>query len=319
LRLLALTCAEELAVSELAELLREGQPKVSRQAAALREAGLLHGRKQGTWLLLRLAPEADTDPVIADALSIGHELCRADGTLDRIDDLIAARDVATREFFARGGKAMRAGPPDELAAYLRAVAPLIEPRGLAIDAGSGDGSLLEVLAPIFDHVIAVDRSQAQLDLAQERANRRQFRNVSFVCGALDAPAVRRASTDARRNNNRRRGSRAQGADAVFAARVLHHAAVPSRALEALVGLARKPSATMAGGSILVLDYEAHRDEALREQQADLWLGFSPDELMTMAERAGLCEIERSRLPAPWCGEGPDRHITWQLLSGRRQS
>ena len=319
LRLLALTATEELAVSELAELLREGQPKVSRHAAALREAGLLHGRKQGTWLLLRLAPEAGADLVIADALTIGRELCRADGTLDRIGDLVAARDAATREFFARGGKAMRAGPPAELAAYLRAIAPLIESRGLAIDAGSGDGSLLEVLAPLFDHVIAVDRSQAQLDLARERACRRQFRNVSFVCGELDAATVRRACADAQRSTTRRRAPRAQGADAVFAARVLHHAAVPARAFETLVSLARKPSTTAPGGAVLVLDYEAHRDEALREQQADLWLGFTPEELKVMAEGAGLCEIEHARLPGPWCGEGPDRHLNWQLLSGRRAS
>ena len=35
-RLLGLAAAEELAVGELAELLREGQPKISRHAAALR-------------------------------------------------------------------------------------------------------------------------------------------------------------------------------------------------------------------------------------------------------------------------------------------
>ena len=91
LKLLALAAAEELAVSELAELLREGQPKVSRHATALRDASLLSARKQGTWVLLRLAPEAADDPVVADALQAGTELCAADDTLERIAGVIAGR------------------------------------------------------------------------------------------------------------------------------------------------------------------------------------------------------------------------------------
>ena len=43
-RLLALVSLEELAVGELAELLNEGQPKVSRHGAALRDAGLVLAR-----------------------------------------------------------------------------------------------------------------------------------------------------------------------------------------------------------------------------------------------------------------------------------
>src|SRR3954465_974116 len=64
-RLLALVSVEELGVGGLADLLREGQPKISRHAAALRDAGLIAGRKQGTWTLLRLAPGAAEDAVVA--------------------------------------------------------------------------------------------------------------------------------------------------------------------------------------------------------------------------------------------------------------
>ena len=41
LRLLALAAEEELSIGELAELLQESQPNVSRHAGALRQAGLL--------------------------------------------------------------------------------------------------------------------------------------------------------------------------------------------------------------------------------------------------------------------------------------
>ncbi len=303
LRLLGLAAQAELGVSELADLLGEGQPKVSRHCAALREAGLLYGRKQGTWLLLRLAPQATEDPVVADALTAGTQLCEEDGSLRRVATVLAARDRATREFFARGDRPPRIGPPDELAAYLRAIAVLMPSRRLAVDAGTGDGALLEVLAPLFEKVVAIDRAEPQLALARSRSLERGFDNVTFVCGELDDEEVRSATE--------------QQADAVFAARVLHHAPVPRRAMQDLVALAAEPTDDGPGGAVVVLDYESHRDEALREQEADLWLGFEPSELRDLAHEAGLDDIQQGRLPSSWNGTGPDRHLVWQWLAGRR--
>jgi DNA-binding transcriptional ArsR family regulator len=306
-RLLALTSEEELGVGELAELLREGQPKISRHAAALRDAGLLAARRQGTWTLLRLAAGAADDAVVADAVAAGIASCRADGTLARIEEVIHARDAATREFFARGGRPAQAGPPPELAAYLAVFAPLLSHRRLAVDVGTGDGALLEVLAPVFERVIALDRSDAQLALAAERVRRRELGNVTLVRGEIDGPEALAAA---------RKGGK-EGADLVFASRVLHHAPVPARALGALVQLARAPRGGERGGAVAVLDYEAHEDEKLREQEADLWLGFEPRELKRLARAAGLVDTHWQRLPAAWQGEGPDRHLGWQLLVGFR--
>src|SRR5215472_8439112 len=75
LRLLALAAEEELAIGELAELLGESQPNVSRHAAPLKQAGLIVVRKQGQRALVKLAAEAARDPVVADALASGRALC----------------------------------------------------------------------------------------------------------------------------------------------------------------------------------------------------------------------------------------------------
>lgn len=336
-RLLALVSVEELGVGELADLLREGQPKISRHASAMREAGIVAGRKQGTWTLLRLAPGASEDAVVADAVAAGLASCRADGTLARVDEVIAARDEATREFFARSGRPLKVGPPHELGAYLAALAPLLPYRRLAIDVGTGEGALLEVLAPIFEKVLAVDREGAQLALAAERVRRRELHNVTLVRSEIDGPEVRAAlhealqpprpdgaasgpRPDGAASGPKPRplsGASARGADVVFASRVLHHAPVPARALRALADLARPPSGDAPGGAVCILDYEAHDDQALREQQADLWLGFEPSELKRMARAAGLIDVTWQRLPAAWRGEGPDRHLPWQLLVGKR--
>jgi len=222
LRLLALAFDEELSIGELAELLGEAQPNTSRHAAALRHAGLLRDRREGTRTLVHVAPEAVDDPVVADALTSGRALCERDGSLARIPDVLRAREAAAHEFFARPGRTRVDTTPAEIGAYVTALGPLLQRHALALDAGTGDGRLLEVLAPAYERVIAVDRSAAQLARARERVATRGFSNVRFLQGELDSPELSRML--------------GHGADAVFAARLLHHAPRPLNVVAQLASL-----------------------------------------------------------------------------------
>jgi ArsR family transcriptional regulator len=302
LRLLALAAQEELSIGELAELLDESQPNVSRHATALRHAGLLHDRREGTRTLVRLAAAVQGDPVVADALASGRSLCEKDGSLARVTAVVRARDAAAREFFARPAKPRGDVVPPEIGAYLVALAPLLPHRELAIDAGTGDGSFLEVLSPVYERVVAVDRSDAQLDRARERAAARGFGNVTFVRGELDGQELERAiQVDGR-----------SGADAVFASRVLHHAPQPGHVVSQLASLCAP------GGALVVLDYATHDDESMREQ-ADVWLGFEAAELRRFARAAGLDDARVTRVPGALCGAGPDKDLPWQVMVARRRS
>lgn len=300
LRLLTLCAEDELAVGELADLLGESQPNVSKHVASLRRASLLGMRKQGTRVFVKLAAGSTDDAVVSDALRAGRALCEEDGSLARVAQIVRARDQAARELFARGESELDPGElPAELPAYLSALAPLLPERALAIDAGTGDGRLLDVLAPIFDRVVGVDRSAARLGRAQQRIARRGYANVELVEGEVDEPAVRR------------RLQRLGAADVVFASRILHHAPKPTKLLAALRDLARP------GGAIVVIDYQLHEDERMREAQADLWLGFDPVELAQLARDAGLVRPTVRPLPPGVRGGGPDAHVGWQVLVARR--
>lgn len=304
LRLLAAAAQEELSIGELTELLDESQPNVSRHLGQLRKLGLLLERRQGTRVYVRLSDKVEQDPVVADALGAGRLLCERDGTLERIALLIKQRDAMGQEFFAQDGQSVRADEarpvvPDELAAYLMAIAPLLPQRQLAVDVGSGEGRLLEVLAPLFERVIAVDREPAQLSRAARRIESRGYANVQLLQGDVRSPGVHDRV-------------RALGlADAVFASRILHHAPRPAEAMAQLAAL------TKPDGAVVVLDYAAHEDENMREQQADLWLGFAPEELARIAAQAGFCAARTTTVPAPFRGSGPDRHLQWQIFSARR--
>jgi ArsR family transcriptional regulator len=296
--LLALAADEELSIGELAELLGEGQPNVSRHATALRQAGLLSDRREGTRTLVRVSVEAARDAVVADALASGRALCERDGSLRRIEQVLRAREAAAHEFFARPGKAKVDGVPAEMGAYLAALAPLLPRRGIALDAGTGEGRLLDVLAPVYERVVAVDRSGAQLARARERVSARGFANVTLIEGELDSKELRRALGSG-------------GADAVFASRVLHHAPQPGKVVTQLASLCA------AGGAIVVIDYGHHDDESMRDQ-ADAWLGFEPAELRRFARAASLEDVRVTKIPAPLCGDGPDKHLPWQVMTARKQ-
>ncbi len=297
LRLLALASVEELAIGELAELLGESQPNVSRHLKPLRTARLLAVRKQGTRVFVRLAEGVAEDPVVADALVAGRRLCSEDGTFERIAEVVRARDEPARAFFATA-RGPRPSWPSELGAYLSALAPLVPYRRFAVDVGTGHGAMLSVVAPIFDRVLAVDREATQLEQAKERMTRYAYDNVELFQAELgDEGLVDRVSAYG-------------GADAVFASRLLHHAPRPGRALRLLGELARP------GGFVLVVDYAAHQDERLRAE-ADTWLGFGADELLAFATSAGLCEARVLPIPAARCGDGPDGHLDWQVLAARR--
>jgi ArsR family transcriptional regulator len=297
--LLGLTSEDELSIGELAELTREAQPNVSKHLKLLREAGLVAVRRQGTRAFARLSPELNGDPVLADAVRSGRELCSRDGSLSRVAEVIRARDEDARAFFEQPPTEAPASGLGEWSAYLTALRALVPQRGLAVDVGTGDGALVELLAPLFDRVVAVDRSEERVKAAERRLASRAYQHVELIRAEYDDAAV---------------ASRLDAlglADAVFAVRLLHHAPKPEKVVSLLASFA-KP-----GGQVVVIDYYAHDDETMREHRADLWLGFEREELIGFAKSAGLIDPDVFTIPATRYGPGPDAHLQWQVLAARR--
>jgi ArsR family transcriptional regulator len=59
LRLLNLMDGREVCVCFFVEILRQGQPKISRHLAYLRKAGVVSARREGKWMHYRMVPQAD--------------------------------------------------------------------------------------------------------------------------------------------------------------------------------------------------------------------------------------------------------------------
>jgi ArsR family transcriptional regulator len=76
LRLLNLMAGREVCVCYFVEILRQGQPKISRHLAYLRKAGLVSARREGKWMHYSIAPLAD--PAAASIFSTVLASLRAD-------------------------------------------------------------------------------------------------------------------------------------------------------------------------------------------------------------------------------------------------
>jgi ArsR family transcriptional regulator len=270
LRLLALCAAEELTVGELATLSGESQPQVTRKSQPLREAGLLVARKDGTRTLLRAEPGAASDPVVRAALEAGRALCEKDGSLAEVPALVAQREETSRRLFARdegtSGPVVVDGA--RLLPLLPMLAPLLPGRALAVDVGAGEGALLPLLSPIYERVVALDRSAARLARCADLVTALGLPNVRLREGAVeDADIVQEIV-------------RAGGADLVVVSNVLHFVARPQDLLAAAARLARP------GGHVVVVDHVPHEEEVLRER-GHVWLGFEPVKLRGWLEAAGL--------------------------------
>jgi ArsR family transcriptional regulator len=76
LRLLNLIAGREVCVCYLVEVLRLGQPKISRHLAYLRNAGVVAARREGKWMHYRL--ERTDDPATSSVLDAVFESFKLD-------------------------------------------------------------------------------------------------------------------------------------------------------------------------------------------------------------------------------------------------
>jgi SAM-dependent methyltransferase len=277
LRLLALCTEEELTVGELANLLGESQPQVTKKSQPLREVGLLVERRDGTRTLLK--SDIAHDVVVDAAIAEGRRLCSKDGSLAKVARVVAQREELSRKLFDETRDAQALPPTNDstLADWLAIFAPLLPGRALAIDAGTGEGALLPLLSPLYERVVAVDRSAARLARCAERLAQLGLANVRLREGAIDDPSLG--------EEVRERG----GADLVVMARVLHHVGRPQDVVASATELLR------AGGHLALVDFLPHDDESLREQ-GHVWLGFEPEKLRGWLASAHLQPLVVEPLP-----------------------
>ena len=269
LRILALLRTMELSVGELAQVLGQSQPRVSRHVKILGDAGLVDRHKEGSWVILALAGDPRTQAVFAlmdewlDGVS--RDVLAADAM--RLAAVRADRAEAAARYFSTHAEVWDSIRSLHVAesAVERAIQDALgdRPVGRLLDVGTGTGRMIELLGPSAALSIGIDKSSEMLRLARVKL---EAAGIPSSLRQADMYAV--PLTD---------GS----ADSVVIHQVLHYAQNPAAALAEAARVMRP------GGRLLVVDFAAHEREDLRSRDAHLRLGFTDEAMAGWFRAAGL--------------------------------
>lgn len=87
-------------------------------------------------------------------------------------------------------------------------------------------------------------------------------------------------------------------DAIFANMYLHHISEPPLALKEMARLLKKD------GKLILTDLDKHDQEWMREEMADLWLGFDRTEIESWLREAGVEKVAIECAPTSCCTDSP---------------
>ena len=286
LRIMRLLSAMELAVGELAQVLGQSQPRVSRHVRILCDAGLAERRKEGSWVFLRSAVAEGSAPPLGAAAARLLNLAEAEdaGFAARCAEdrrhlaaIRAARETTAAAYFARHAEewdTIRSlHSPDQRVEAALAEALGDKPLGSLLDVGTGTGRIAELFAPRASQVTAFDKSPEMLRIARARLQHQPAGSVDLVQGEFTALPFAAAAFDT-----------------VTFHQVLHYAQEPETVL------AEAARVTRPGGTIAVVDFAAHDREELRSQHAHARLGFSDEQMLALLTEAGYAAAPAVALP-----------------------
>ncbi len=281
LRLLMLIAEAELTVTDLTEILRQSQPRLSRHLRLLSEAGLVERFREGSWAFFRLAERggvADIARALVARLDPNDPVIARDR--ERLAAVRASRAAAAQNNFRRHAaewdRIRKLHVADEAVEAAIRGAIGAQPIRALLDLGTGTGRMLELFAANAERGLGLDMSLDMLALARARLDRAGLKNCSVRQGNIYDLTLPRDSFDV-----------------VIIHQVLHFLDDSARAIAEAARVLRP------GGRLLVVDFAPHDLEFLRDEHAHRRLGFAAEAVTQWLEAAGLNVLRQETLaPEP---------------------
>ncbi len=293
LRILALLAEAELTVSDLTEILRQSQPRLSRHLRLLTEAGLVDRFREGSWAFFRLGERGGTAELartLIGRLKTDDAIVLRDR--ERLAAVRASRATAAQNYFRRHAaewdRIRRLHVADAAVESAIRAALADKPIRSLLDLGTGTGRMLELFGADIERGLGLDLSLDMLALARARLDRAGLKHCSVRHGDIYDLALPRDSFDV-----------------VIIHQVLHFLDDSARAIAEAARVLRP------GGRLLVVDFAPHDLEFLREEHAHRRLGFAAETVTQWLEAAGLDVLRQETLPP-----GPQGKIAVSLWLAR---
>ena len=277
LRIMRLLGSMELAVGEVAQVLGQSQPRVSRHIGILCDAGLAERRREGSWVFLRAGANSGEAPPLSRAVAEllveaeaadaqFAEECRQDRR--KLAEIREHRESEALAYFSDHAEdwdeLRRMHSSDEAVEAALARALEARPLGRLLDIGTGTGRMAELFAERAERIVALDKSLAMLRVARAKLQHLPAERVELVQGDFGSLPFA-----------------ADSFDTVLFHQVLHFAQAPTTVL------AEAARVTRPDGRVAIVDFAAHQREELRDRHAHARLGFEDSALAGMLDAAGF--------------------------------
>jgi len=269
LRILALLRRMELSVGELAIILDQSQPRVSRHVRILADAGVVDRRREGSWIFLTIAPEDRTEPMFAlvDAWADAETEKAFQSDAAKLNRIRADRAEAASRYFSSHAdtwdsiRSLHVAESEVEEAIGRALGD--QPLGRLVDVGTGTGRMIELFGRSAVQSVGIDRSSDMLRLARVKLEAAGIPS-SLRQGDMYALPLDDGS-----------------ADTIIIHQVLHYAHSPAAAIDEAARV------LAPAGRLLIVDFAAHDREELRATDAHIRLGFDDETMADWFKAAGI--------------------------------
>ncbi|EOQ86901.1 putative ribosomal RNA large subunit methyltransferase J [Leptospira yanagawae serovar Saopaulo str. Sao Paulo = ATCC 700523] len=269
IRILHILSFGAFSVNEVVEILGMGQSRISRHLKILTEAGLIGSRREGSLVYSFLPDEENLGlkfpmELTKLLLSYKEDLPNREKDQKMVHQILEAREKKSKSFFDGVAESWEKLQEETLhpklyRSWILQELPVCEN---ILDLGCGPGGLIPFLLNKAKHVTGVDNSS------------RMIENASILFG--NNPSVSLIQTPMEHLP-----LQANSCDAVVASMVMHHISHPPTVLEEIARVL-KP-----GGVFCIVDLGKHNAEYMRDNFADLWLGFEPELFESWLSNAGF--------------------------------
>ncbi|XDD48349.1 ArsR/SmtB family transcription factor [Leptospira sp. WS39.C2] len=269
IRILNILSFGAFSVNEIVEILEMGQSRISRHLKILTEAGLIGSRREGSLVYSFLPNEESSGlkfPIELTKLLLSYkeDLPSREKDQKMVHQILEAREKKSKSFFDGVAESWEKLQEETLhpklyRSWILQELPLCEN---ILDLGCGPGGLIPFLLNKAKHVTGVDNSSRMIENASIHFGKNP--SVSLIQTPMEQLPLSKNSCDA-----------------VVASMVLHHISHPPTVLEEIARVL-KP-----GGVLCIVDLEKHNAEYMRDNFADLWLGFETELFESWLSNAGF--------------------------------
>ncbi len=269
-RILSALYNREFSVQDLQDMLLIGQSTISAHLAQLKLNNLVSSRRNGRFVLYRIATGANSsvDTFIEAVIDFAKQEAWHEKDERKIALFLRKKNEASLSFYEGVETQNKRSPGQTDFALAIGLMRSIRAKRI-VDIGCGVGNLVREFSYLNTSVVGIDIEQKQIELARKiHINEQTQRSLSFLLASGEDTQQKDKS-----------------ADIVIFSHSLHHIEQPRKAI------AEGYRILDGGGVIIIIDLQKHDETWTRDIYRDVHMGFEQETLAQWLGDAGFQNIK----------------------------